>query len=90
MVPPEIAPERVRLPILVRLPEASILSVPAPAPVLMPVVPFRVVPVIVLAVAIVPKPLAIEPEASAPTEVREEAVTPLPKVVPLRTEVPLI
>ena len=43
------APVVVRLPMLTRLPEASILWVPAPAPVLMPVVPFMVVPVMVLA-----------------------------------------
>jgi len=45
--------------------------------VLIPVVPFRVVPVIVFAVVIVPNPLAILPEARAPTWVREELTTPL-------------
>ncbi len=43
-----------------------------------------------LVVLMVPKPPAIEPEARAPIEVKEEAVTPLPKVVPERTSVVLI
>jgi len=73
-----------------RLPELSILCVPAPAPVLMPVVPLRVVPVIVFAVEIVPNPEAIEPEESAPTEVSDDDVTPVPRVVEERTEVPPI
>src|SRR5207302_5905046 len=78
------------VPILTRFPDESIRWVPVPAPVLIPVVPFRVVPVIVLLVLIVPKPEAIEPLANAPTLVNEELVTPLPKVVDDSTEVPLI
>ena len=38
----------------------------------------------------VPKPEAKEPEERAPVEVREEPVTPEPKVVPERTEASLI
>ena len=55
--PPEArirAPLPVILPILTRLPEESIRCVPAPAPVLMPAVAFKVVPVIVLEVTRVP------------------------------------
>ena len=78
------------MPMLTRFPETSILWVPAPAPVLIPVVPLIVVPVIVFVVAIVPNPLAIEPAAKAPTLVREELITPVPKVVELKTDVPLI
>ena len=63
-----IAPELI-VPMLTKLPDASILWVPAAAPVLIPVVPLSVVPVIVLAVVIVPKPEAIDPEASAPVPV---------------------
>jgi hypothetical protein len=71
-VPPEatasaLAP--VMLPMFTKLPELSMRWVPAPAPVLMPVVPFIVVPVIVFVVAIVPKPEAIEPDESAPVPV---------------------
>src|SRR3989338_2996890 len=44
-----MAPEVVTVPMLTKLPDESILWVPAPAPVLMPVVPLMVVPVIVLA-----------------------------------------
>ena len=69
------------VPMLTRLPLTSIRLVPAPAPVLIPVVPLRVVPVMVLAVAIVPKPLAIEPELKAATCVKEELTTELPKLV---------
>ena len=75
---------------LLRFPDESILCVPAPAPVLIPVVPFRVVPVIVFAVEIVPKPVAIEPEARAPTVVSDDVVTPVPSVVAERTSVPAI
>ena len=57
------------VPMLTRLPLASIRLVPAPAPELIPVVPLIVVPVIVLAVAIVPKPEAIEPTVRAPVPV---------------------
>lgn len=85
-----IAPDVVIVPIFKRLPDASIRWVPADAPVLIPVVPFNVVPVIVLAVAMVPKPEAIEPEASAPTVVSDEVRTPVPSVLFERTFVPLI
>jgi hypothetical protein len=51
---------------LTKLPFTSIRLVPAPAPVLIPVVPLSVVPVIVLVVLIVPKPEAIEPDVRAP------------------------
>ena len=64
----------------VKFPVLSILCVPAPTPVLIPVVPFSVVPVIVLAVLIVPNPDAIDPLTNAPVVVRLEEVTPLPKV----------
>jgi hypothetical protein len=62
------------VPILTRLPDTSIRCVPAPAPVLMPVVPLSVVPVIVLAVAIVPKPEAIDPDVRAPVLTRLTSV----------------
>jgi hypothetical protein len=74
LVPPLMAPLRVREPMLTRLPLLSIRWVPAPAPVLMPVVPFRVVPVMVLVVAIVPNPVVMEPAPRAPTPVMEEKV----------------
>ena len=76
------------VPMLVRFPDASIRCVPAVAPVLIPVVPFNTVPVIVLAVVMVPNPDAIEPDASAPTVVKDEVVTPDPKVLPVNTVVP--
>ena len=41
-------------------------------------------------IKIVPNPEAREPEDKAPVEVKEEPVTPEPKVVPERTEVSLI
>ncbi len=75
---------------LTKFPDASILCVPAPAPVLIPVVPLIVVPVIVLAVAIVPNPEAIEPEVKAPTVVSDDVTTLEPKVVALRTLAPAI
>ena len=75
---------------LVRFPDASILWVPAPAPVLMPVVPLRVVPVMVLAVVMVPKPEVIEPLMRAPVVVRDEEVTPDPRVEEDNTSTPLI
>ena len=78
------------VPMLTRFPDESILLVPALAPVLIPVVPFRVVPVMVFPVAIVPNPEAIEPEASAPTVVKLDVVTPVPRVVAFKTDVPLI
>jgi hypothetical protein len=78
------------VPIFERFPLASILWVPAPAPVLMPVVPLRVVPVMVLAVAMVPKPEAMEPEDRAPVLVREEFTIPEPRVVEDKTLVPPI
>jgi hypothetical protein len=55
----------------------------------MPVVPFSVVPVIVFAVAIVPKPEAIDPLARAPTDVSDEVTIDEPSVVPESTVVPL-
>ena len=76
-----IAPEEI-VPMFTKLPDASILCVPPVAPVLIPVVPFSVVPVIVLAVDIVPKPDAMEPEAKAPTVVREDVRTFDGRVVP--------
>ena len=54
---------------LTRLPVESMRLVPAPAPVFTPVVPLTVVPVIVLLVAIVPKPDAMLPDANAPVPV---------------------
>ena len=63
-----IAPEFM-VPMLTRFPFTSILLVPPPAPVLMPVVPFKVRPIMVLVVAIVPKPETMEPVAKAPTVV---------------------
>ena len=78
------------VPMLVRFPEASILWVPELAPVLMPVVPLRVVPVMVLAVAMVPKPEAMLPEIRAPVVVRLLEVTPDPRVVAESTSVLLI
>ena len=78
------------VPILTRFPDASIRWVPAAAPVLIPLVPLMVVPVIVFAVAIVPKPEAIDPDTSAPVVVKDEEVTPLPRVVLERTSVLLI
>ena len=78
------------VPMLVRFPDASIRCVPAVAPVLIPVVPFNTVPVIVLAVVMVPNPDAIEPDTSAPTVVKDEVVTPDPKVFADRTAVPLM
>ena len=76
------------VPMLVKFPLESIRCVPADAPVFTPVVPLRTVPVIVLAVVIVPNPEAIEPDASAPTVVRDEVVTPDPRVLPVSTVVP--
>ena len=70
---PLIRPE-VMVPMLTRLPLASMRWVPAPAPVLMPVVPLMVVPVMVLLVAMVPKPAAMEPADRAPVPVMAEKV----------------
>ena len=56
-----MAPVPVMLPMLTKLPDESIRWVPAPAPVLIPVVPFKVVPVMVSALSMVPKPLVIKP-----------------------------
>ena len=64
-----IAPDPVMSPMLTRLPLLSILCVPLLAPVLIPVVPFMVVPDMELPVEIVPKPEAIEPLARAPVPV---------------------
>ena len=50
----------------------------------MPVVPLMVVPVMVLAVAMVPKPEAMEPPVKIPTEVKEEVITVEFKVLPVR------
>ena len=75
---------------LTKFPDESILCVPAPPPVLIPVVALRVVPVIVFEVEMVPNPDAIDPLANAPTVVREEVRTPVPRVVALSTEVALI
>ena len=75
---------------LIKFPLTSILFVPDPAPVFIPVVPFRVVPVMVFPVAIVPNPEAIEPDVSAPTWVSEELITPDPRVVADNTLVPAI
>ena len=86
----EVVPVEVKLTMFKMFPDASILCVPAAAPVLTPVVPFRVVPVIVFAVEIVPKPEAIEPLLSAPTVVKDELTTAVPKVVAFKTLVPLI
>jgi hypothetical protein len=44
----------------------------------------------VLAVDMVPNPEAMEPEVRAPTETREEAVTPAPRVEPDKTSLPAI
>ena len=46
-----------------------------------------VVPVMVFAVAMVPKPEAIDPLVRAPVPVNDEFTTPEPKVVEERTEV---
>jgi hypothetical protein len=46
--------------------------------------------VMVLPVEILPKPEAMDPEAKAPTLVRDETVTPEPRVVAFKTEVLLI
>ena len=62
-------PLAVIFPTLTKFPLASIRCVPAPAPVFMPVIPFKVVPVIVLAVVIVPKPEPIDPAVSVPVPV---------------------
>ena len=88
---PLIAPEVVIVPIFTKFPETSMRLVPAPAPVLMPVVPLIVVPVIVEAVAMVPKPEAIVPETKAPVlvmlswvavgMVEEMEGTPVPEVM---------
>ena len=67
----------VMVPMLTKLPFTSMRLVPAPAPVLIPVVPFRVVPVMVFAVLIVPKPEAMEPVASAPVVVSPVIVVTL-------------
>src|SRR3989344_5827160 len=83
-------PEAEIVPMLTKLPETSMRLVPPPAPVLSPVVPFKVVPVMVFPVAIVPKPEAMLPPARAPTPVKEELTTALPKVVAERTLVLLI
>ena len=55
---------------MTRLPDESMRLVPPDEPVFKPVVPFKVVPVMVFAVAMVPKPEAMEPEESAPTVAR--------------------
>ena len=70
------------VPMLAKLPDASIRLVPAPAPVLIPVVPLSVVPVIVLAVEIVPNPDAIDPDERAPTCCRDDDATLAGNVVP--------
>ena len=85
-----MVPEAVIAAILTKLPDASMRWVPADAPVLMPVVPFTVVPVMVFAVAMVPKPDAIEPDVNAPTVVNDEVVTVVPRVVEERTSLLLI
>ena len=85
-----MVPVEVMFAMLTRFPVLSILWVPATAPVLIPVVPLMVVPVIVFAVAIVPNPEAIEPEINAPVVVKDEEVTPAPRVEDESTSVLLI
>ena len=67
---------------LAKLPEASIRLVPAPAPVLIPVVPLSVVPVIVFSVEIVPNPEAMDPDERAPTCCSDDDATLAGSVVP--------
>ena len=69
VVPPEMAPDRLRDEMLDRAPEEFNLRVPAPDPVFIPVVAFRVVPVMVFEVEIVPNPEAMDPVDKAPTVV---------------------
>ena len=68
------------MPIETRFPDESILCVPAPAPVFKPVVPFKVVPVMVSALSIVPKPDVIDPAFNAPTVVKDDVTTKVPRV----------
>ena len=56
-----VVPLAVMFVMLTRFPLLSILWVPAPAPVLIPVVPFNVVPVMVFVVLIVAKTVQIRP-----------------------------
>ena len=69
-------------PAMVRPPEA--VSSPAEVIVPEPVVEILLDVEIVFAVAIVPKPEAMEPEARAPTVVREEVTTFEARVVPVK------
>ncbi len=69
-------PERERLVMLDRAPLASILCVPAPAPVLIPVVPFNVVPVMVVPPLIAPDKLKLVMLERAP-EVSNLVVPPV-------------
>ena len=76
------------VPMLARFPEASIRLVPAPVPVLMPVVPFKVVPVIVPPPVILFDPMAMLPPmvkpVKVPTLVKEDPVTPELRVLPVK------
>ena len=84
-------PDAVMVPMFTRLPDESMRLVPPDAPVLIAVVPFMVVPVMVLAVAMVPKPDAIEPEDRAPTVTSPAPeVTDEFRVVAVRMSAPLI
>ena len=67
-----------------KVPVAPVKTV-VPADPIVPVVMMLSAPV-----SIAPKPEVIEPEFKAPTVVKEEVKTPVPKVFPLRTEVPLM
>jgi hypothetical protein len=75
---------------VVRVSPFEAVRVPALVIVPLPVVEMLFEVEMVLVVAIEPKPEAMEPEARAPVEVREEVVTPEPRVVADKTSVPLI
>ena len=83
-------PLAVRVPMLTKLPLTSRRLVPAPAPVFKPVVPFNVVPVMVSALSMVPKPEVMEPLFKAATVVSEEVTTAEPKVVAFKVSTPLM
>src|SRR5665647_3116719 len=76
----------VTLPMLSRLPVLSMRCVPAPAPVLMPVVPFRVVPVMVPLQARLPLPLLMV----QPVEPLPPANKTLPAEMPPMETVPVV
>ena len=81
---------KVPVPVVMVFPLMEVNVAPAPVKVVVAAVPMVPVVVMALPVEIAPKPEAIEPEANAPTVVKDEVKTPEPKVVPESTLVPFM